>query len=175
MLLICLMQRLKEHLRVCQIQLLVRISSSFLKPAQDMLRPLTLLFILQVVDAGSEEEPDAMGEEKVNFAGIVEYITDLIDLRPIQLRVQVETAELGNEKLQVSSGCALPRNKVWIQAYTDKQVICMWVVSIELDKSVEYLAIWETFFLECLQSFAEIQDDASLPTTPLLTRCYVSN
>ena len=40
-----------------------------------------------------------MSEEKVHFAGIIEHITDLIDLSPIQLRIQVETAELRNEKL----------------------------------------------------------------------------
>ena len=62
-------------------------SCPFLKPAQDVLRPLTLLFILKVVDAGSEEEPNTMSEEKVHFAGIIKHVTDLVNLSPVKLRV----------------------------------------------------------------------------------------
>ena len=64
-----------------------------------MLGPLTLLLVLQVVDAGSKEEPNAMREEKVHLAGIIENITNLLNLGSIKLRVQVEAAQLGNEEL----------------------------------------------------------------------------
>ena len=64
-----------------------------------MLGPLTLLLVLQVVDARSKEEPDAMREEKVHFAGIIKNVTDLLNLGSIKFGVQVEAAQLGNEEL----------------------------------------------------------------------------
>ena len=93
-------------------------ASPFFETAQDVLSTFTLLFVFQVVNTGSEEEPNAMSEEKVNFASVIKYVTNLVDLSLIELWIQVEAAELRDEKLQVRPGRVLPRDKVWIQPYT---------------------------------------------------------
>ena len=45
-----------------------------------------------------------MSEEKVNFARSSEDLSDLLGLVGIELWVQVETAELGDEELEICSG-----------------------------------------------------------------------
>ena len=92
-------------------------ASPFFEPAQDVLSTFTLLFVFQVVNTGSEEEPNAMCEEKVHFARVIKYVTNLVNLSLIELWIQVEAAELRDEKLQVRPWRVLPRDKVWIQPY----------------------------------------------------------
>ena len=58
-----------------------------------------------------------MCEEKVDFARVIKYVTNLVDLSLIELWIQVEATELRDEKLQVRPGRVLPRDKVWIQPY----------------------------------------------------------
>ena len=92
-------------------------ASPFFEPAQDVFSTFTLLFVFQVVNTGSEEEPNAMCEEKVHFASVIKYVADLVNLSLIELWIQVEATELRDEKLQVRPGRVLPRDKVWIQPY----------------------------------------------------------
>ena len=62
-----------------------------------------------------------MSEEKVNFARSSEDLSDLLGLVGIELWVQVETAELGDEELEICSGvtCIFPRERR-IEADTHK-------------------------------------------------------
>lgn len=101
MLLIGLVQSFEENLRVCKVELLWRLSCGGLEPRQNVLSPLSLLFILQVVNRRSKEEPDSVGKEEVNFAGAAQDLTDLFRLETVELWVQVEGAKLGDKELEV--------------------------------------------------------------------------
>lgn len=72
-----------------------------LKNRKDVFDSLPLLLIFEVVDGGTEEEPDSVGEEKVDFAGSAQDFANLLHLNSLELRVQVKGAELRNEELQV--------------------------------------------------------------------------
>ena len=64
-----------------------------------MLETLSLIVILlEVVNAGSEEEPNAMCKVKVNLTCSAQDQSQLVSLNTLKLRVQVKTAYLGDEK-----------------------------------------------------------------------------
>ena len=86
-----------------------------LKPSEDPFNALTLLLILYVVNARAHEEPDAVCEEEVDRARTAQNLTELFNFNDCQLRVQVETAELGDKEFEVSS-CCLVAEEVRVEA-----------------------------------------------------------
>jgi hypothetical protein len=75
------MQSFEEDLRVSQVELLTRVLGLLLESAQHAFNPRPLLVILQIVNARSKEEPDSMGEEKVDIAGFAEDFCDLLNFQ----------------------------------------------------------------------------------------------
>lgn len=143
-------------------------ASTGLETRENVLYPLPLLLILQVIDRRAEEEPDSVGEEKVDFAGSAQNLADLLHLDSFQLRVQVKRTELGDEELKVRSRGRAIRQEVRVKADPHQKVVSMRLVPVQLDESVEDLAINEPLFLQSFEGLAEIHDDTTFSFATLL-------
>ena len=106
-----------------------------------------------------------MREVKVDLACLAEDFADLLHFNAVELRVQVEATKLRNKKFEVRPGAIwVSLKEVWVQSNPHEQIICMWVVPVQLHEGIEDLTIDEALLFQCLQRMAEILDNAAFTT-----------
>lgn len=90
-----------------------------------------------------------MCEEEVDRASAAQDFTKLLVLDTLQLWVQVETAQLGNEEFEIGTRC-LTAEEVRVEAHLHEQVICSWLMPVKLDERIKNFTIDEASLLERL-------------------------
>lgn len=109
-----------------------------------------------------------MGEEEVYLASSPQNLADLLRLDAIQLRVQIERAQLRDEEFEVGPRRRAVRYKVWVQAHTHEQSIRLRFVPIELNKRVEDFTVDKSLLFEGFERLTEIHDYTALSALSFL-------
>ena len=106
-----------------------------------------------------------MGKEKVYIACVAQDFTNLLHLKAVQLRIQIETAQLGNEEFEVSARAVRFCGKeIGVESHPDEQIVCNRLVSVELHECVEDFTIDEALLFQCFKGMTEVLDHATLMT-----------